>query len=134
VELAGPLSLAGLLLLVGDLDGSHQISQSSESAEGSLWHGIMHRREGDFGNSKYWYRQIGCSALLEKIGKFMEDELQDPGGKTECAEFVSGCGFNGTQFVDACAQAKAGDQERLKNVAWYEWQGLMIHCLNPHNR
>jgi hypothetical protein len=34
---------------------SHDISQSIESPTGSLWHAVMHRREGDFNNAKYWY-------------------------------------------------------------------------------
>ena len=46
------LCMSGLWLLAGDLDRSHTISQSIGSAEGSFWHAIMHRREGDFGNSK----------------------------------------------------------------------------------
>jgi hypothetical protein len=50
------LCMSGLWLLAGDLDRSHTISQGIGSAEGSFWHGIMHRREGDFSNSKYWFR------------------------------------------------------------------------------
>src|SRR4051794_8266140 len=47
--------LSGLWLWHDFLDESHGISQSIHSATGSFWHAIMHRREGDFGNSKYWY-------------------------------------------------------------------------------
>jgi hypothetical protein len=47
------LCLSGLWLLAGDLDQSHSISQDLTSAEGSFWHGIMHRREADFGNAKF---------------------------------------------------------------------------------
>src|SRR4051812_4745927 len=45
---------AGLWLYVDDLDRSHTVSQSITDATGSFWHGIMHRREGDFANSHYW--------------------------------------------------------------------------------
>ena len=44
--------LSGLWLVAGDIDESHTISQDLGSAEGSFLHGIMHRREGDFGNAK----------------------------------------------------------------------------------
>src|SRR5262245_23958752 len=37
------------------LDPAHRIVQAIETASGSFWHAIIHRREGDFGNSKYWY-------------------------------------------------------------------------------
>src|SRR4051812_21642110 len=47
--------LAGLWVWPTWLDESHQISQAIASPAGSFWHAILHRREGDFGNSKYWY-------------------------------------------------------------------------------
>lgn len=49
--------VSGLWLWHDYLDESHTISQSIETPTGSLWHGIMHRREGDFSNAKYWYRR-----------------------------------------------------------------------------
>jgi len=52
-----PDIVAGLWLYVDDLDKSHNISQTLETKTGSLWHAIVHRREGDFWNSKYWLRR-----------------------------------------------------------------------------
>lgn len=50
---------AALWLYVDDLDRSHSVSQGIENATGSYWHGIMHRREGDFSNSHYWFNKVG---------------------------------------------------------------------------
>ncbi len=61
---ANPTLAAGLWLYVDDLHRSHELSQQILTSEGSLWHGIMHRREGDFWNSKYWFRKAGDSAGL----------------------------------------------------------------------
>src|SRR5262245_30305459 len=47
--------LAGLWLLHDELDRAHGIVQEVGSESGSFWHAIMHRREGDFSNSRYWY-------------------------------------------------------------------------------
>ena len=58
---------AGLWLLAGDLHHSHTLSQELPTAEGSYWHGIMHRREGDFENAKYWFRRVGQHAVLEEL-------------------------------------------------------------------
>src|SRR5689334_7725678 len=65
-ELAGRADLeAGLWLYVDDLDRSHKVSQSLDDATGSFWHGIMHRREGDFSNSHYWMRRAATHPLLQ---------------------------------------------------------------------
>ncbi|SVE48716.1 uncharacterized protein METZ01_LOCUS501570, partial [marine metagenome] len=50
---------SALWLYVDDLDRSHTCSQSIDDTTGSYWHGIMHRREGDFSNSHYWFRKVG---------------------------------------------------------------------------
>jgi hypothetical protein len=49
---------AGLWLACDFLDESHAISQEIETASGSYWHGIMHRREPDPDNAKYWFRRV----------------------------------------------------------------------------
>src|SRR5262245_53176291 len=51
--------LAGLWLLHNYLDESHGISQDVETPGGSFWHAILHRREPDAWNSKYWWRRVG---------------------------------------------------------------------------
>ena len=52
---AADAMLAGLWLWHDALEESHTISQGIETPTGSFWHAIMHRREGDFSNAKYWY-------------------------------------------------------------------------------
>src|SRR3954470_17321708 len=50
---------AALLLWNDHLDESHTIAQEIENADGSMLHAIMHRREPDYFNSKYWWRRVG---------------------------------------------------------------------------
>lgn len=50
---------AGILLYVDELEASHRISQNLDDATGALWHGIMHRLEGDCANARYWFRRMG---------------------------------------------------------------------------
>ena len=72
------LCLSGLWLLAGDLDRSHSISQEISSPDGSFWHGIMHRREGDFGNAKYWFRKVGAHPVLDQLSKLSDGDYADP--------------------------------------------------------
>lgn len=58
VQNAARACVAGLLLLYDGLDESHLISQELHDATGSYWHGIMHRREPDYGNAKYWFARV----------------------------------------------------------------------------
>src|SRR4051794_22347579 len=50
-----PLSLVrgGLLYAVDALEPAHAIFQEAHGDLGSYWHGMMHRREGDFDNARY---------------------------------------------------------------------------------
>jgi hypothetical protein len=63
---------AGLRQIHGDLDGSHRAAQSIEGAgrqNGDYWHAIMHRREPDYGNSQYWFRQVGRHPVFAALAQ-----------------------------------------------------------------
>jgi hypothetical protein len=52
--------LAAVWLLHGYLDEAHALCQDVPTPSGSYWHGVMHRREGDYGNAQYWFRRAGA--------------------------------------------------------------------------
>ena len=68
--LDSPILQAGIWLFIDDLDRSHQICQGIDNATGSFWHGIMHRREGDFSNSHYWFNQVGDHPAISAVGGY----------------------------------------------------------------
>jgi hypothetical protein len=48
------------LALAGDWAGAHGIVQQHEGHKIADWiHAVLHKIEGDAGNSRYWYRQAG---------------------------------------------------------------------------
>src|SRR5437899_244778 len=53
-----PYVRSAALLWHDYLDESHTISQNIPGADGGFLHGIMHRREPDYPNAKYWFRRV----------------------------------------------------------------------------
>ena len=97
---------AGLWLYVDDLDRSHTVSQSLTDSTGSFWHGIMHRREGDFANSHYWMRRATQHPLIAN------DPHLDP-----------------DSLIDAVARAGA-EEAKLVERQRAEWRALFEWCAN----
>jgi hypothetical protein len=65
---AGPGVRAGLHLLNDDLERCHAYAQDREgTGTFDYWHAILHRREGDFGNSKYWFARVSSHPVLEAM-------------------------------------------------------------------
>lgn len=71
---------AGLLQIHDFLDESHQQSQSIEGAgrhaAGDYWHAIMHRREPNYSNSKYWFRRVGQHPIFAPLAKVVSERLR----------------------------------------------------------
>jgi len=121
---------SGLWLLHGYLDESHRISQEIHTPTGSYWHGIMHRREPDFSNAKYWFRKAGkqpifaplYEAVCEIAAKQTDPALSSlvDQGRWEPAAFVDVC--------EAIAGGRLTNKPLCEAVAFAEWQLLFDDC------
>lgn len=69
--------LAGLWTWQDYFDEAHEICQAIETPSGSWWHAILHRREGDFSNAKYWYARVGQHAALQAVANNVAVILRD---------------------------------------------------------
>src|SRR5204863_8878677 len=67
--------LSALWLWHDWLDESHRLSQSLDTVSGSMWHAIMHRREGDFSNSQYWYARCQNHPILPTLAAQASDVI-----------------------------------------------------------
>ena len=58
----------------GDLDSAHKIAQAQEGAPlADTIHAIIHRREGDYSNSLYWWHRVGSNAPAELASLYGSD-------------------------------------------------------------
>lgn len=121
---------AGLWLRFNYLDESHRISQDVGTADGSFWHGILHRREGDFDNSKYWFRRVGTHPVFEPLRQAAE-ELAAATPETRMTTLSWRTAWDPFAFVDLCDKAVHGWTVGLalcQEVQRREWELLFDYC------
>ena len=53
----------------GDWEEAHRIAQAVDDEDGAWVHAYLHRKEGDSGNARHWYRRAAR--------KFAEDTLTE---------------------------------------------------------
>ncbi len=94
-------ALAGLLLLYGHWDLSHQVSQDVASREGSYWHAIAHRIEPDSWNSGYWFKRVGEHPIFPRLYADCE-ALLDPSKTGWRLEST----WNPSLFIEWCDEAR----------------------------
>ena len=123
--------LAGLWLYFDFLDESHTISQSLSSDTGSFWHAIMHRREGDFSNSKYWYARCQAHPALPVMAAAAGKAVNAMPADKSLLRLVA-TGWNPSAFVDLVQAVYAAPDDSRHPLAValqrMEWQVLFDHC------
>lgn len=124
--------LSGLWLWHDWLDSSHRISQDLHTSTGSFWHAIMHRREGDFGNAKYWYARCQDHPILRSMAAYANDILH-PLPADKALLRLTRNGWDPNAFVDLVEQVSDAPTDVRHNAAVMlqklEWRLLFDHCM-----
>jgi hypothetical protein len=117
-----PLARAGLLYLIDAIDESHRIVKDVPGDESAYWHGMIHRREGDFDNARYWFRRAG---VLPVFG-----ELHAAAAKI-CPSMAAQMNWDPYLFTGLCEQEKFGDRDHhdeLVGLQRPEFDTLFDYC------
>lgn len=123
--------ISGLWLRHGFLSESHTISQGIPTPSGSYWHGIMHRREPDYDNAKYWFRRVGNHPVFVELHEFARQTAVAQPGLDRLAYLRSADTWSPYAFIDACRVIEGGtgpDETTCRLLAEFEWQRLFDYC------
>ncbi len=130
LNVAGPdaVSLkAGLLQIHDYLEESHSCSQSVQHQgrhkASDYWHGIMHRREPDYSNAKYWFRNVGSHPIFADVAiAAAELKPNDTPGWDHKLKLSSG--WDPFAFIDLCQECNRSGNLQLvewaENIQWAE--------------
>ncbi|MCS7026183.1 MAG: hypothetical protein NZV14_15390 [Bryobacteraceae bacterium] len=124
-------ALSGLWLYFSCLEESHALSQQIPTAEGSFWHGIMHRQEPDPSNAAYWFRRVGAHPVFVPLA----EQAATLASQFPNASFSVNARWDPFRFIDFCEQARrhpgsAAEQLALQ-IQRAEWQLLFDYCASP---
>jgi hypothetical protein len=117
-------ALAGLYLYFCAYDDAHSIAQDIPTAEGSFWHGILHRQEPDPDNARYWFRRVGHHPTFPALRQAAAD-----------AGFPVTDSWDPFVFIDFCEKARrkpgSKNEETAMAIQLAEWQLLFDYCARP---
>jgi len=123
---------SGLLLWNDDLNGCHTLAQGLPDDVGGYLHGVMHRREPDYANAKYWFRKVGDHPLFPQMQAAAIEILGDSEGMDSYRKALEKSKtWDPFRMVDWCETAKdERDVAYLRTLQAIEIQGLTYYWLD----
>ena len=125
------LCATGILLHYNQIDAAHDIVAQRTDPSACLWHAIIHRREGDYPNARYWVQRAGNHPVYGYIAQgagAILAQMEDL-NESQLARQISN--WDATMFVKLCERGltEQGALEQFcLQVQDLEWQVLFHFC------
>ncbi len=112
----------GLFYVLDALPDAHALFQDAPGDLAAYWHGMMHRREGDFDNARYWFRRAGVLPVFGEMHHAAANHSELMARQSNWDPYL---------FTGQCEQARFGDPDLRKELAALqraEFDALFDYC------
>ena len=112
----------GLFYALDALPDAHAIIQEAGDDEGAYWHGMLHRREGDFDNARYWFRRAGVMPFFSEMHRAAGAHSDTMSRQSNWDPYL---------FTGQCEQARFGADELAGEMAALqriEFNAIFDYC------
>ena len=112
----------GLFYALDALPEAHAIFQEASDDPGAYWHGMLHRREGDFDNARYWFRRAGVLPFFAEVHR------------EACAHseaMARQANWDPYLFAGQCEQVRFGDADlagEMQALQRVEFDAIFDYC------
>lgn len=115
-------------------DPAHDLVQDLSDRDGALIHAIVHRREPDYWNARYWFRQVDVHPVYLALGRRIPSMTPTPDQEVLARKLTLPGAFDPFAFVDLTEQYERHAAEDptvlwLRRVQHAEFEELVVHLL-----